>query len=38
MTGRFVRFLLGLIVGVVVAGLVKGGRGSEGPSEGATTG
>ena len=37
MTGRGVRFIFGLIVGVVLGAIVKGMRGSENSSEGAST-
>jgi hypothetical protein len=38
MTGRGVRFFLGLILGIAVAAFVKGTRSSENHSEGATSG
>ncbi len=38
MTGRGVRFFIGLILGIVVGAFVKATRGSENHSEGATSG
>jgi hypothetical protein len=38
MAGKTLRFLIGPIVGVVVATAMKAARGVEGPSEGVTTG
>jgi|GEM_PF-2480620 hypothetical protein len=38
MTGRGVRFFLGLMVGIAAAAFVKGTRTSENHSEGATSG